>query len=61
METAKLLVAVRSAFPDWDSLIAWTERRHKKPLIFQYAVAAMVRGDFSALESTVGGPDLFMT
>ena len=59
METAKLLVADEIGFSDWDSLIAWTERRHKKPLIFQYAVAAMVRGDFSALESTVGGPDSF--
>src|SRR5215204_4863023 len=59
METAKLLVADEIGFSDWGSLIAWTERRDRKPLIFQYAVAAMVRGDFSALESTVDGPVSF--
>ena len=47
METAKLLVADEIGFSDWDSLIAWTDRPAKKPLIFQYAVAAMMRGDFS--------------
>src|SRR5215211_1682993 len=29
-----------------------TER--DKPFLFKYAIAAMIRGDFSALESTIG-------
>ena len=59
METAKLLIADELGFSDWSTLISAIGRKESKPLIFQYAVAAMVRGDFSALESTVGGPDSF--
>ncbi len=59
LNTAKLLVADEIGFPDWGSLLAAIVLRDQRPLIFHYAVAAMKRGDFSALESTVGGPDLF--
>jgi hypothetical protein len=29
------------------------------PILFHYAIAALWRGDFTALEQTIGGPDVF--
>ena len=61
ISTARLLVADEIGFADWNDLTKAVSdpAANAKPLLFQYAVAAMVRGDFSALESTVGGPEKF--
>lgn len=61
ISTARLLVADEIGFNSWYDLTrALTDPiENRKPLLFQYTVAAMVRGDFSALESMVGGPEKF--
>ena len=59
LDRARLFLADELGFPDWASLIDSVEKPYKTPLIFKYAVAAMERGDFSSLESTIGGPASF--
>jgi len=58
---SRLLVADEIGFASWNDLTNAISdpAENAKPLLFQYAVAAMVRGDFSALESMVGGPEKF--
>lgn len=59
--TAKILVADEIGFADWDDLVSAVENHtdDMPPVLFRYAVAAMERGDFSALESMVGGAERF--
>ncbi len=59
--TARLLVADEIGFASWEELAKAINDppKNAKPLLFQYAIAAMERGDFSALESMVGGPERF--
>lgn len=59
--TAKLLIADEAGFAGWDELLGAVRSQDiaTKPLLFQYAIAAMERGDFSALEAMVGGADRF--
>lgn len=61
LETARLLIADEAGFDGWDELLETVRSQDKttRPLLFQYAIAAMERGDFSALESMVGGADRF--
>ncbi len=61
LAAAKRIVADEIGFGDWDDLVSEIESRTPdgRPILFQYAIAAMERGDFSALESMVGGPDKF--
>src|SRR5688572_24185492 len=61
ISTARLLVADEIGSVSWDHLTKSLSNppANAKPLLFQYAVAAMERGDFSALESMVGGPAKF--
>ncbi|HEV8592287.1 MAG TPA: ankyrin repeat domain-containing protein, partial [Pyrinomonadaceae bacterium] len=61
MQTAQTLIADEIGFTDWDELTKAVGNRSddRPPILFQYAVAAMERGDFSALESMVGGPERF--
>src|SRR6185369_15060782 len=59
-ETARQMVAYEVGFSSWDELARAVESHagRSEPLLFTYAVAAMERGDFSALESLIG-PDRF--
>ena len=62
VETARLIVADEMGFESWDQLVIAVDDQADHPhppILFQYAVAAMGRGDFSALESMVGGPERF--
>ena len=62
IEAARLIVADEIGFESWDQLVKAVDDQADDlhpPILFQYAVAAMVRGDFSALESMVGGPERF--
>ena len=53
--TARHLVADEIGFEGWEDLVEFGEDPNKRrPLLFEYAVAALVRGDFSALESAIG-------
>ncbi len=58
---ARLLIADEIGFACWDELVDAIANHgdDSRPLLFQYAIAAMERGDFSALESMVGGSDRF--
>lgn len=60
-ELARLVVANEIGFENWDALINSVENPadDEMPILFRYAVAAMERGDFSAFETMVGGPDRF--
>ena len=57
-ETARAFIADEIGFKSWDDLINALSDQNQKPILFQYAVAAMERGDFTALESAIG-PDRF--
>ncbi len=61
LHAARLVVADEVGFADWDELVDAIKayKATDRPILFQYAIAAMERGDFSALESMVGGPDRF--
>lgn len=59
-ERARLLIADEVGYNDWAELVEnLSGGPGDKPLLFRYAVAAMVRGDFSALEEAAGGPAEF--
>lgn len=57
LDAARSMIADEVGFANWNDL---TENLSTgdKPIIFQYAVAAMERGDFTAFEETVG-PERF--
>lgn len=59
--TARLLIADEIGYESWDKLVdAFANLTDDSgPLLFRYAIAAMERGDFSALESMVGGSGRF--
>ncbi len=61
VEMARAFIADEIGFGSWDDLItSIREHRHDDyPLLFKYAIAALRRGDFTALELAVGGPDAF--
>jgi hypothetical protein len=61
LETARAFVADELGFGGWDELIdaVGDSSADARPILFLYAIAAMDRGDFSALEERVGGPELF--
>lgn len=60
LSTVRLVIADEVGFEGWDELVKrLSDGAGEKPVLFQYAVAAMVRGDFSALEEAVGGPERF--
>lgn len=61
LAAAQLLIADEIGFTNWDELVNGIDNHTEdsRPLLFQYAITAMERGDFSALESMVGGPDKF--
>jgi hypothetical protein len=59
-DTARLLIADEAGYNDWADLVETLSKGPgDKPPLFRYAAAAMVRGDFSALEEAVGGPAEF--
>jgi hypothetical protein len=59
-DTARLLIADETGYSDWADLVETVSKGPgDKPALFRYAAAAMVRGDFSALEEAVGGPEEF--
>jgi hypothetical protein len=59
-ESARLLIADETGYDDWADLVETLSKGPgDKPPLFRYAAAAMVRGDFSALEEAVGGPTEF--
>lgn len=60
LRAARSVIADDVGFASWQELIgAIASDTGGRPLLFQYAIAAMVRGDFSALQSMVGGPEQF--
>ena len=58
LESAKAFIADEIGFISWKDLINEVASPGEKPILFRYTIAAMDRGDFSALESTIG-PDRF--
>ena len=55
--TAQTLIADEVGYGSWDDLVesVRNQTETRRPILFQYAIAAMERGDFSALETMVGG------
>jgi len=58
IDAARAFVADETGFRSWDDLIVAVERPDTTPILFRYAVAAMDRGDFTALEEAIG-PEKF--
>ncbi len=58
---ARAFVADEIGFNSWNELTSYIQNHadQKYPFLFQYAIAAMERGDFTTLESMVGGADKF--
>lgn len=56
---ARAFVADELGFNGWEELGNAVKHPSGRPMLFQYAVAALERGDFTALESAVGGPEAF--
>ncbi|HVF46937.1 MAG TPA: ankyrin repeat domain-containing protein [Pyrinomonadaceae bacterium] len=59
IDMARAFVADELGFRGWNELAGAVETPSGRPMLFQYAVAALERGDFSALESRIGGPQAF--
>lgn len=61
LRLARVLIADEIGFKNWEELKREIENGSdtRPPILFQYAVAAMERGDFSAFETMVGGADKF--
>jgi hypothetical protein len=56
--SARAFVADEIGFKSWNDLITPANAPGKFPILFRYAVAAMDRGDFTALEEAIG-PEKF--
>ena len=58
---ARAFVADEMGFRSWDELNGAVNDRSPgaRPMLFHYAVAAMDMGNFSSLETTIGGPAHF--
>jgi hypothetical protein len=58
---ARAFVADEIGFSGWDKLVdsIWNPAGDSRPLLFQYAIAALWRGDFSSLERAIGGSEAF--
>ena len=54
IESARAYVADEIGFTSWNDLISAVDGHSEKSILFCYAIAAMDRGDFSALESAIG-------
>ena len=56
LDTSRRLVADEVGFSNWAELETAVKDHalRGEPILFKYAIAAMVRGDFSALESMIG-------
>ena len=61
LDMARAFVADEVGFSSWSGLIdaIINPASRKYPLLFHYAIAALWRGDFTALDETVGGSDAF--
>lgn len=61
LAAARAFIADEIGFRTWDELISVARDRtaDAPPLLFRFAVAAMDMGNFSSLESTIGGPAKF--
>lgn len=61
LSMARALIADEIGFKSWDQLEEFVRHYNSDdyPILFKYAIAALWRGDFTALETTVGGPDAF--
>jgi len=61
IEMARAFIADEIGFTGWEELIQAVNdpERRKYPILFHYAMAALWRGGFTALEQTLGGPDVF--
>jgi hypothetical protein len=60
-DMARVFIADEVGFGSWDELIAFVLKHDadKYPILFKFAIAALWRGDFTALETAVGGPQAF--
>lgn len=58
---ARTFIADEIGFATWDELIGRVRspKAADYPMLFQYAIAALWRGDFTALEIALGGKDRF--
>jgi ankyrin repeat protein len=54
LDSARAFVADELGFAGWNELLHAVAQPDKKPILFHYAVAAMDRGDFTALQETIG-------
>jgi hypothetical protein len=61
IEMARAFIADEIGFTGWEELIQAVNdpERREYPILFHYAMAALWRGGFTALEQTLGGPDVF--
>jgi hypothetical protein len=54
VDAARAFIADEIGFASWNELLAASADPEQRPLLFCYAIAAMDRGDFTALESAIG-------
>jgi tetratricopeptide (TPR) repeat protein len=54
MDSARAYVADEIGFNSWNELLKAIAQPGEKPILFQYAIAAMDRGDFTAVEEAIG-------
>jgi tetratricopeptide (TPR) repeat protein len=61
LSMARAFIADEIGFNSWDKLIAAVRdpEGRRYPIVFEYAIAALWRGDFTSLETTIGGPRRF--
>jgi hypothetical protein len=61
LAAAQAMIANEIGFESWEELIDVIEERRSEPypMLFRYAVAALRRGDFTALDDVLGGREGF--
>jgi ankyrin repeat protein len=61
IDMARAFIADEIGFGSWNALVLAVKdpAKRKYPLLFHYTMAALWRGDFTALDQTIGGSDAF--
>ena len=54
IESARTFIVDEIGFTSWNDLVSAVKDPDNIPLLFRYAIAAMDRGDFTALEEAIG-------
>lgn len=61
LDMSRAFIADELGFTGWDNLLKVLEHPKEEvyPMLFRFAIAAMEMGNFSSLESVMGGADVF--